>query len=177
MMRRLWLVLAFSLGLARAWAASPVLTQVYMFGFAASFTDSVAYITDIQMVDSAYVYKKTGFLADRTLYASQLSSWLLTNLQRENMTCVVFFSPKRASLEKQFAKVKKKYQTGQAVVLTPLTSDTFQFTGEEWIESFEVQTSAEEPKKKQKMEGLPFDGSEKADGPPAPGGFGMGGPQ
>ncbi len=176
MMRRLLLALVFWFSLVHAWAASPVLTQVYMFGFAASFTDSVAYITDIQMVDSAYVFKKTGFLADRTLYASQLSSWLLTNLQRENMTCVVFFSPKRASLEKQFAKVKKKYQSGQAVVLTPLSSDAFQFTGEEWIESFEVQTSAEDPKKKQKMEGLPFDGSEKPDGP-APGGFGMGGPQ
>ena len=32
---------------------------VYLFGFAASFVDSLAFITDVQYIDSAYVSCKT----------------------------------------------------------------------------------------------------------------------
>ena len=37
-------------------------TPIYIFGSAISFTDSLVYITDIQILDSAWVDDKTDFL-------------------------------------------------------------------------------------------------------------------
>ena len=39
--------------------------RIYIYGCAASFLDSVVYITDIQPVDSAVLSKKTGFQIGR----------------------------------------------------------------------------------------------------------------
>ncbi len=48
---------------------------VYAFGISASFTDTVVYFTDIQILDSAKVSKE-GFLAHRELYSYQLKNYL-----------------------------------------------------------------------------------------------------
>lgn len=55
---------------------------VYAFGISASFTDTVVYFTDIQILDSAKVSKE-GFLAHRELYSYQLKIiWRITNCSR-----------------------------------------------------------------------------------------------
>ena len=46
--------------------------RLYVFGIAASFNDSVVYITDIQQVDSAWMATKTKFLLGRNNYSNQL---------------------------------------------------------------------------------------------------------
>ena len=48
---------------------------VYAFGIAASFTDTVVYFTDIQILDSAKVSKE-GFLTHRDLYSYQLKNYV-----------------------------------------------------------------------------------------------------
>ncbi len=141
-MRR-WLLLLglLTLGLSRVMAQKPEQRCVYMFGFAASFVDSTAYITDIQTIDSAFVFKKSGFLADRSLYSMQLSQFLQVSMQKENMTCAVFFNEKKSKLEKTFLKVRKKYTNDPGVLLTPLGKDVFAFRAEEWFDPTAVETS------------------------------------
>ncbi len=157
-MRRGLLTIALTLALAQmAGAAKPECRRVYVFGFAASLTDSVAYITDIQTLDTAYVYKN-GFLADRSLYSMQLNNYLLTTLHRDNMTCMVFFDAKRSKLEKKYLKVRKNYRTSHAVVLSPLGSDAFLFRCEEWIEPVEMEMP-EPPPAPEAGRGLPPGGA------------------
>ncbi len=143
-MKRSLLLLCLMLGVSKAVAQVPEQRCVYMFGFAASFVDSTAYITDIQAVDSAFVFKKNGFLADRSLYSNQLNYFLQTNMQKEDMTCVVFFDEKKSKLEKTFLKVRKKYSNDKGVLLTPLGKDVFTFTAEEWFDPTAVELPAEE---------------------------------
>ena len=60
MMLKRWGAVAFAfLCMSVSLCAKVERTTVYMFGFSASFTDSVAYITDVQQVDSAYIDTKT----------------------------------------------------------------------------------------------------------------------
>ena len=60
---------------------------VYAFGIAASFTDTVVYFTDIQILDSAKVSKE-GFLTHRDLYSYQLKNYVEDNgLQDPKIDC------------------------------------------------------------------------------------------
>ena len=52
---------------------------VYAFGISASFTDTVVYFTEIQILDSAKVSAKEGSLAHRELYSYQLKNYLEDN--------------------------------------------------------------------------------------------------
>ncbi len=140
-MKKLLLLFCLTLCLTKAEAQRPEQRCVYMFGFAASFVDSTAYITDIQAIDSAYIFKKNGFLADRSLYSMQLSQYLQTAMHKEYMTCAIFFSEKKSKLEKTFLKVRKKYSNDPGVLLTPLGKDVFTFRAEEWFDPTAVETS------------------------------------
>ncbi len=141
MVRRLLLLVCLTLGLTNAMAQKPEQRCVYMFGFAASFVDSTAYITDIHTIDSAFVFKKNGFLADRSLYSMQLNQFLQTSMHKDNMTCAVFFNEKKSKLEKTFLKVRRKYSNDPGVLLTPLGKDVFTFQAEEWFDPTAVGTS------------------------------------
>jgi len=84
--------------------------KMYMFGFAASFTDSIVHFTEIQEIDSAWVDTKTKFLLGRDSYTFQLRDYLTEKQQMPQRTCVVFFNQKKAKLEKKFAKMLKLYR-------------------------------------------------------------------
>lgn len=71
---------------------------VYAFGIAASFTDTVVYFTDIQILDSAKVSKE-GFLTHRDLYSYQLKNYVEDNGLQQNSTCMIYFSENRKKLE------------------------------------------------------------------------------
>jgi len=83
--------------------------HVYVFGLAASFTDSLVYITDIQSLDSAWVEKKTGFLQDRSQYSYQLRDYLADKLKQPHRTCIVFYNQKREKLQKKLQKITRLY--------------------------------------------------------------------
>ena len=52
------------------------LPKVYMFGFAASFNDTIVHFTDVQAVDSVWMDSKTHFLLGRENYSNMLRNYL-----------------------------------------------------------------------------------------------------
>ena len=82
---------------------------VYAFGISASFTDTVVYFTEIQILDSVSLSKE-GFLAHRELYSYQLKNYLEDNLLQQNSTCMIYFSENKKKLEKEATKILNKYK-------------------------------------------------------------------
>jgi hypothetical protein len=100
---------------------------VYAFGLAASFNDSVMYITDLQVLDSVQLSKE-GFLPGRSIYSSQLQTYIEYQLQKANYTCMIYFSDNKAKLTKQANKIKSKYKKTPSVVMESIAPDAFSFT-------------------------------------------------
>jgi hypothetical protein len=100
---------------------------VYAFGIAASFTDTVVYFTDIQVLDSAKV-SKDGFLTHRELYSYQLKNYLEDNQLQQNSTCMIYFSENRKKLEKEETKILSKYKRGGNMTVLRVDSEKFRFT-------------------------------------------------
>ena len=101
--------------------------QVYAFGVAASFNDSVVYFTEIQPLDSVKL-NKYGFLPQRDLYAYQLKNHLEFELKKPDYTCMIYFSENEGKLKKEANKVKGKYTKNKSIVLKAVDSKVFRFT-------------------------------------------------
>ncbi|MBQ8656959.1 MAG: hypothetical protein IJ527_07925 [Prevotella sp.] len=97
------------MGTVDAWAKHVKLPQVYMFGFSASFTDSIVYFTDVHAVDSAWIDDSNGFLDGRSIYSNQLKDYLADELQMPNRVCIVMYGTTREDVEKEFLKMKRLY--------------------------------------------------------------------
>lgn len=136
----LFLTLSFSVSAKKK---SGGIQKVYVFGFASSFTDSLAYMTDVQTLDSAYVLNN-GFLADRGLYSLQFYGHVNEKRGVENPTSTVFFDVKPQKLAKKYEKVKRMYQKDPNVKLVIVDRDEFGFTCEEYTEELVLETSEEE---------------------------------
>lgn len=146
---------------------------VYMFGFSASFTDSVAYITPIQQLDSAYMDTKTQFLMDRAVYSDQFQSFLSDTKNMSLPTCAVLFNVKKEKLEKERQKLLKKYGAAQkSVVLKELEAGEFQFINVNYQPPVIVEEQPAAPVKG----GKGPEGDKPAMGHPAGGPQGMGVP-
>ena len=83
--------------------------HMYMFGFAASFKDSVVYMTEIQDVQKVWYDKKTKFLLGRDIYSSQLQEHFKEKMQMPDRVCMVFFAKSMKKAEKKYLKLRKKY--------------------------------------------------------------------
>lgn len=118
--------------------------KIYIFGFSASFVDSVAYLTDVMELDSATILSN-GFLAERQLYSIQLESYIQEQFKLMNSTNAVFFSKKRKDLETKHEKMNRRYQRSTNLALIYLSEEDFRFHPEEHVESVEIDetTSAE----------------------------------
>ena len=104
-------LLALSIaGVNDAMAKRRQLSHIYMFGFAASFTDSIVYFTDIQTVDSVWIDDKTFFLQNPEAYSQQLKDYLAASMQ-PNRVCVVMYAPNQKEAEKQYLKIRRIYTT------------------------------------------------------------------
>lgn len=86
-----------------------VVPEMYLFGMAASFNDTIVYFTDIQRVDSCWINTKNNFLQSREVMSKQLREHLATKHDQPNRTCIVFYAQKRSRIEKKFLKIKKLY--------------------------------------------------------------------
>ncbi|MBR5325914.1 MAG: hypothetical protein IKU49_05425 [Prevotella sp.] len=96
-------------------AKNIMVPKAYMFGFIASFNDSIVFFTDIQEVDSVWVMeKKKVILAGRSNYAAQLRDFFSKSFNLNNRTCVVISGTKRKDVEKKYAKLKKQYTVKNA---------------------------------------------------------------
>ena len=136
----LFLTLSFSVSAKKK---SGGIQKVYIFGFASSFTDSLAFMTDVQELDSAYVLNN-GFLADRALYSLQFYGHVNEKRGVENPTAAVFFDVKPQKLAKKYEKVKRMYQKDPNVRLVIVGKEEFGFTAEEYAETLMVEVSEEE---------------------------------
>lgn len=114
--------------------AKPKQKKVYMFGFSASFTDSLVFMTDIQLIDSAFVDDKTKFLEGRSLYAGQFRYYVENSQQIPNTTCVVFFNEKKKNIESEYMDLRKKYEKDKGLILKVLNSSQFKFRSEQYVE-------------------------------------------
>jgi hypothetical protein len=83
--------------------------KMYMFGFSASFQDSIVYMTDVQEVEGVWYDTKTKFLMGRQHYSYQLKDFLANNMQQPNRVCVVMYALTRKEAEKKFIKLRKEY--------------------------------------------------------------------
>lgn len=90
-----------------------IVPKMYMFGFAASFNDTIVHFTDIQAVDSVCIDSKNRFMSGRENYSYQLRDYLANKKQMPHRTCTVFYNEKREKLEKEYLKMKRIYTTGK----------------------------------------------------------------
>ena len=107
---------------------------VYMIGVAMSLTDSVVFITDMHLVDSVTVEKKTKFLKDRQLYSFQLQRYLEATYKGGPYVPAVFFSPKRKTMEHHYLSLHKRYVQSKEFRMVLVDQSQFRFKSEKYIE-------------------------------------------
>ena len=103
----LLLMVAFSFGKANA--KQVVVPQMYMFGFAASFNDTIVYFTNVMPVDSVWIESRNKFLLGRSVYSHQLRNYLAINKKMPSRTCIILYNKDKAKLEKKLLKMKRLY--------------------------------------------------------------------
>lgn len=100
--------------------------SVYIVGVSASFTDSLVYFTEIQLLDSVRL-DKNKMLPERSQYSYQLKNYLENEEGLTNSTCFVYFSNSRKKLQKTINKMKTKYQKGKTLLIREVNPNAFKF--------------------------------------------------
>ena len=105
--------------------------HMYMFGFAASFKDSVVYMTEIQDVKGVWYDTKSKFLLGRDNYSAQLKEHFKEKLSMPDRVCMVFFAKSMKKAEKKYLKLRKKYLSDKkhtsSYEVRYVTTQDFQF--------------------------------------------------
>ena len=107
-------------------AKNKTVQKVYMYGFSASFQDSVVYFTDIQELENVPVAERTDFLYGRDSYSNQLRDYF-TGKNQPFRTCVVSYAFDRKHIEKKYLKMKSKYTKKGNFDVRYLKTDEFKF--------------------------------------------------
>ena len=124
-----------------------------MFGLAASFNDSIVYLTDVQEIDSVWLEQKTDFLIMRDSYSNQLRNYLAEKKHEEHRTCIVSYALKRKDIDNKYLKTKSRYTKKGDFDVKYLTSTDFKFKKAEGFipyESNNQTTKTKEKKEKKK---------------------------
>lgn len=98
---------------------------IYAFGVAASFNDTITFITPIQQLDGASL-GKYDMLEKRSAYSRQLKSYLTEQLSRPDYTSVLFFNKDAQKLQKQYDKYVQQHKK-QNLTLIFIKSDDFSY--------------------------------------------------
>lgn len=149
--------------------------KIYIFGMAASFTDTIVHFTPIEEVDSAWIEKKQ-FLLGREEYSYQLREYLASKLLMPQRTCIVVYDEKRKKLEKKYARMMRLYTTppkkGRSYDVRHIEQKDFRFTSVNMSATVEQRLKAEaeqkEAAKTSKKKGKK-DNKQKKDLPAKPG--------
>lgn len=134
--------LIICLGLLSLYALQPVEAKqkkviqkpVYMIGVGISLIDSMVFITDMQLVDSISIEKKTKFLKDRQLYSFQLQRYLEAAYQGGPYVPSVFFNTNRKKMERQYLSLHKRYMQSNDLRMILVDISQFRFKAEKYIE-------------------------------------------
>lgn len=124
--------------------------KIYIFGMAASFTDTIVHFTPIEEVDSAWIEKKR-FLMGREEYSYQLREYLSSQLLMPQRTCIVIYDKKRKKLEKKYARMMRIYTTppkkGRSYDVRHIEQKDFRFKSVNMSATVEQRQQAEEEQK------------------------------
>ena len=101
--------------------------KVYLFGVASQLGDSLTYLTAITELDGVDIFKKTGFLAWRSEYSTQLKQYVEGSLGNKAETCSVFYDKKKERLQKRMNKLLKFYDKKHRQGVISLTQEQFMF--------------------------------------------------
>ena len=133
--RAILILLAFSCLLPLAVMADggkvPKMQRVAMFGVGISFTDSVVYETEVQVLDSVWVNPGHDFLEDRTLYSLQLQ-YFMEQQGVKNAVCTVLFNKSPSSLKSQWEKIRKRHTQSESQRFKIVPLSEFRFRPEEY---------------------------------------------
>ena len=125
------LSLALVLTLTLSVSAKVRCLPIYAFGVSASFTDSVVYMTHIQIIDSAWVDDKTHFLLNRSSYSNQLRSYL-QGRGEGTRTCIISCATSEKKIQKKYDRIRRKFlykkkKQRSSYDVKDLGSDEFKF--------------------------------------------------
>lgn len=90
-------------------AKATVAKEMYIFGFAASFNDTIVHFTDIQRLDSTWIDSKTKFLLGRDHYSNQMRNYIAEALNMPQRTCITIYGTTRKKIEKEYLKLIQLY--------------------------------------------------------------------
>ena len=99
-----------------------------------SLVDSMVFITDMQLVDSVTIEKKTKFLMDRQLYSFQLQHYLEAAYKSGPYVPCVFYSPKRKKMERQYLSLHKRYVQNKDLRMVLVDISQFRFKAADYVE-------------------------------------------
>ena len=100
---------------------------VYLLGVSFSYSDSIAYFTEIQPLEGVKLQKRSKILPDRQHYAYELKDYMNFQEGKPGRISMIYFSKKRSKLEKVEAKVKKRLLHKENKTVLYL-GDKFKFT-------------------------------------------------
>lgn len=100
---------------------------VYVMGVSISFSDTIAYFTEVQLIEGVKLDKGTKFLPDRQHYAHELQDYMAVQEGVPNRTSIVLFAKSEKSLKKKEAKVKNRLQKRRGLTVRYL-GEKFKFT-------------------------------------------------
>lgn len=99
---------------------------VYIFGVSSSFTDTVAYFSAIQYLDTIEL-KKGGVLPFLPNYSSQLENYIEVMKEKPNQTSATFYFTSKKKAEKDRTKLINRYKKkmGHEVEFIPAEEFTY----------------------------------------------------
>lgn len=100
---------------------------IYAFGFGTCLGDTTVYLSEIQVLDSATINRKTGFLEQREVYSRQMEQ-ALRQRYGKHFTCTIFYAEKKSKAEKQYVNLRKHLNKDKALRPEVLTGADFRFT-------------------------------------------------
>ena len=109
----------------------PTMQRIAIFGVGVSFTDSIVYQTEVQMLDSAWIEPDHKFLHDRSLYSLQLQ-YYMERQGIKNSICTVLFHRNPNRLQRKWERIRKRHQKHTAQRFKQMSLSDFKFTGEEY---------------------------------------------
>lgn len=101
--------------------------SVYMFGVASNFKDSVTYLTSVQRLEGAVVQQGTGFLMGRSLYSTQLKSYIEGREGKLHEVPMLFYDTDRKKILKKYRKVQKNLLSQKDIFLRMVDAEDFRF--------------------------------------------------
>ena len=100
---------------------------IYLFGISSSFTDTVAYVTTVQRIDSVDI-KRGAALPLGQRYSNQLEDYIESVIGKPNQTAATFYSNSKKRVEKDRNKVMNRFRKRYKHQIETLADQDFTYT-------------------------------------------------